>query len=308
MHLISRLQTALWLIGVSGCVFAGLRLGLWSLRLKLVMAGVAMLPRLDSFRHAPRYDGLRRALEERPEIIGALVWPYVDSRWSARARMEALAQHFAALDQPRRQLLAFAASESVEIARLPSDAECYRLVLDKPSWFIREGQVALNLFREERRLYSLVFSMGVRDGEEVCYVGAIQGVAGDDVQEIYRTLTKRLYGMRPRDLLIETLRVCCDAMGVDQLLFVADQHRHQRAGHYFDTAQLPTLTNYDAIWIDRGACLRGDGFFALPARHGPRNLNSVPSNKRSMYRKRGELTDELFRNVTLRFGAAAAGR
>ena len=168
--------------------------------------------------------------------------------------------------------------------------------------------MALNLFLDERRLYSLVFSMGVRDGEEVCYVGAIQGASGDDVQEIYKAVTKQLHGMRPRDLLIETLRVCCEAMGVHRLLFVADQHRHHRDVQYFGAEKARALTDYDAIWIDRGAELRRDGFFSLPAHRDPRDLASVPSNKRSMYRKRVELTDALFRAVAVKFQVASACR
>ncbi len=285
---VHKINTIVWLVLSSGVLFGGLRPSMLRWRFRFLCAGLAAFTRIQAILYDTAHHRLRRALGERPEILGILVWPYIDARWTFNKRVKVIEQHFSSLDGPRR-LLNFSAHRHVELSRFPDVNDQLSLVLDKPITAIREGQVSLSLLYGDRRIYTVAFSMGCDAGERVAYVGAIQGRADDDMMEIYKLLTKQLHGMRPRDFLIEALRICCGLMDVHSILFVADRYRHHRSSYFRPRNDL--LTSYDDIWQDRGAVLRPDGFFGLDTGAPRRSLDSVPSNKRATYRKRYAMLD-----------------
>jgi uncharacterized protein VirK/YbjX len=53
------------------------------------------------------------------------------------------------------------------------------------------------------------------------------------------------------------------------------------------------LLNYDEIWEDRGGVPGDDGFFVLPTAFSQRDISDVPAKKRSMYRRRYAMLDQL---------------
>ena len=128
----------------------------------------------------------------------------------------------------------------------------FHVVLDQPRWFMREGQFAINLFLNETRLYSLVFSL-FRDGEvSAAFVGAIQGRDIEGILDEYRNLTKAAHGMRPRDLLIELFRMFGETIGLKHILAVSDEHRQHRSNYYGKNALSKLSGDYNEIWQNRG--------------------------------------------------------
>src|SRR5205085_10943663 len=128
----------------------------------------------------------------------------------------------------------------------------FQVVLDQPRWFMREGQFAINLFLNETRLYSLVFSL-FRDGDVLtAFIGAIQGRDIEGILEEYRDLTKAAHGMRPRDLLIEIFRFFGQAIGLTRILAVSDGSCQHRSNYYGGSASRKISTDYNEIWEDRG--------------------------------------------------------
>jgi uncharacterized protein VirK/YbjX len=235
---------------------------------------------------------LARAMALRPEITGAAVWPYVCATWSAERRLRQIREHFQLVDSIGGKL-DFPMDQSMQVLDLSELQPGLKVVLDQPRWFMREGQLVLNLFAGDVRIYSIAFSLG-RDGERtIAYIGAIQGGNTDGVMADYKDLTKTLHGMRPRDFLVELLRTLCRVLGVSRILAVADERRQHRAS-YFGNAKAEVLSlNYDDIWAERGAVRENDEFFALAIEAPLKSLDEIPSKKRAMYRRRYELLDSL---------------
>ena len=71
---------------------------------------------------------------------------------------------------------------------------------------------------------------------------------------------------------------------------VSDEARHHRSS-YFGSGPKAFSLNYDEIWQERGGHRYTDEFFVLPVIGAKRDLATIPSKKRSMYRKRYELID-----------------
>lgn len=243
---------------------------------------------LQPFMASDRPASLTLDLNGKPEMVGALIWPYISALWPAETRLKAILDHYRFIDQ-QCAALSFPVSGSLDVLNLDAEFPGLRVVLDKPSWFMREGQMTLNLFIAEKRIFSTAFSFGTYAGDTATYVGGIQGVRGDDSLDSYRDLTKALHGMRPRDFLLEMLRSLCRAVHVKHLLAVSDAGRHHRSS-YFGKIKAESLhLEYDDIWRERGGEPNSEDFFLLSSESNQRDIDEIPSKKRAMYRKRYEL-------------------
>ncbi len=257
-------------------------------------AKLAVLHRRDvkPFIELPRGGALEAEITLRPEIVGVIAWPYICNSWGADRRISNVIKHYEVIDELRGRFI-FSAPSSLELLDLNDLLPGLHIVVDRPNWFIREGQLAINLFSFQDRTFSLAFSLGIETDERVAYIGAIQGVHRDGVLEDYKEFTKVLFGMRPRDFLIEVFRMLVQSLGIVRILAIRDASRHHRSSFYNASKAELLRSNYDEIWLDRGGVSYGDDFFSLPVGPARKNLDDVPSKKRTMYRRRYEMLDAL---------------
>jgi uncharacterized protein VirK/YbjX len=218
--------------------------------------------------------------------------PFVSTRWSAKDRMRVLSTHYRLADT-LGSLLRFARNVdgAQPLAALDEIQPGLALKLEKPLWFVNEGEVSLALFAGETRLYSLLFTLGTRDGLRVAYVGALQGQGSEDAKETYKALTSEAHGLRPRDLLFTAFRQLCGELGVARILAVCDESHARRSSYFAGTDKVHF--SMDEAWAEYGGTLGADGFFDIPAQVTYRTLEEIPSRKRAQYRRRYELLDAL---------------
>lgn len=280
----------LWKTSKPVCEGRGLR-GLRD-RLRFVLSATRLMAPLRHFIHPPVGSALERLMLARPETVGAVVWPYQCLGWDAVTRLERIESHCKAIDALGAGL-DFRVDQAVQLLNLDNLSPGLRVVLDQPRWFMREGQLAINLFAGGVRIYTLAFSFGFLPDGLAAYVGAIQGANTAGIQDGYKELTKALHGMRPRDFLVELFRTFCRCLDVLRIYAVADESRQHRS-KYFGAAKASTLTlNYDDIWVERGGVRANEDFFVLAPEAPDRSLEDVPSKKRAMYRRRYEMLAEI---------------
>lgn len=279
------------LVAASGRAFPG-----WSPsrvlgRARMVAGALRAMPVWRKMLTGSPSASARTLLAERPEVLGAAIWPYQNATWNARTRLRRIAEHCLAVDSLGDPFV-FSTQERIVLADLGARHPDFRLVMDQPIWFMREGGLTLNLFVGSFRAFSIAFSFQRDpDGDLSVYVGAIQGRRTEDALDLYRTLTRSLHGIRPRDFLLECLRMLCRAVGVERLEAVSDaarQHNHAYFGGSKDIA-----SDYDTIWTERGGIRTSPGTFEIPVQGVRRPLDEVKANKRSLYRQRYEFLDEL---------------
>jgi len=242
-------------------------------------------------RHLAAMDSssaLGSVLAERPETIGALLWPYQCAGWTAQERFDRIAGHFDAVSQISGLQLAL--DEKLVLEDLSWISPGVSLMLDRPAWLAREGHLTLSLFKDKFRAFTLSFSLLKRQALDV-FIGGIQGRQDGDILSLYRDLTKDFHGMRPRDFLLEAFRLFAVQVGAKRIFAVADAQKISRHA-YFGAKGAPGLF-YDEIWEDRGGVRVGDAQFELPLGGNRRDLEEISSKKRSMYRKRYEMLDQI---------------
>ncbi len=260
-------------------------------RLRFVALAARSRQMLAPLLHAETFPLLGQIVHHRPHVLGFILAPYLCTAWSVPDRIAAFCRHVAVLER-FPGLLDFDLDRQVALMPLPHLGDGYRLVLDKPEWLHREGVVAFNLFRGDVRLFSLVFALDAAADGLVAYIGGVQGRDLDGMLDEYRAITRASFGMRPRDLLIELFRVFVGALGARHIYGVADASRHGRSRFFGAPRGHKFHLNYDEVWRDRGGVPAGD-FFRLSPSRNDRASETIPARKRTIYRKRYTLMDDL---------------
>lgn len=276
---------------------------------KLTREIVRQWPELNAFMQrmtaALGQQGLQRL---GVDCIGVVQWPYLSKCWEAPQRLEVVASHFEVLAGQFPALLLLGRDESLTLCELTSYSPGCRLVLDRPIWFKREGELVLNLFQGDLRVASLAFTLCRDQGGLSMFIGAVQGIhKGIDSETslaIYRDLTKDFEGLRPRSLLLEALKCLARMLGVAHLYAVSDACRHHRHPYFGSDKAQDLAANYDVIWQENGATASNrDDFFTIPLAPAQRAEQDIPAKKRAMYRRRQALLDDVF----IRLQAALPG-
>lgn len=262
------------------------------LRLKIVAAWLRNIDILKRVAVSDERSGLGRAIHERPQTLGIAVWPYVHADWALPEKANALIEHYRQLGK-LAPTLDVPAQGSLVVAALDDVRPGLSLIIDRSSWFSREGELVLNIFLKEQRIFSLAFSFGIDEKGPVARIGCIQGIRDDGILDVYRDLTKELHGLRPRDFIIDALRAVCLAVGVPRILAISDSKRQHRNA-YFGSAKSEKLEgDYDQIWLEQGGVAQSSGFFEFASDIEFRPMEDIASKKRSMYRKRYDFLSHL---------------
>lgn len=236
------------------------------------------------------------------DCVGVVHWPYVSSHWSAGERLDVLASHYEVISKNCPQLLLYGRSERLILSDLSEFSPGCSLVLDRPIWFMREGELVLNLFQGDLRIASLAFTLCRTDAGLCMFIGAVQGihkgVDSDLSLTIYRDLTKDFEGLRPRSFLIEVMKHIATNIGVEKIYAVGDAYRHHRHAYFGAEKSQELAANYDVIWLEHGATpSEREDFFEMPMGPSRKPLDSIAAKKRAMYRRRYELLDSTFDKI-----------
>jgi uncharacterized protein VirK/YbjX len=258
------------------------------LRVKFVLAAVTQLSLARELETADRTSPLGSILLERPETVGALIWPYQCSAWSAKERFARISGHFDAIAQFAG--LNLAPDDKLVLEDLSSISPGVTLLIDRPPWLAREGHLTLSLFKGDFRAFTLSFSL-FNAPELELFIGGIQGRQDGDILALYRDLTKDFHGIRPRDFMLEALRLFGASIGARHIYAVADAYKISRH-EFFGKAGAHGLF-YDEMWDERGGVRVAETHYELPLAGTRRGLEEIPSKKRSMYRRRYEMLDQI---------------
>jgi uncharacterized protein VirK/YbjX len=247
------------------------------------------------------------------EVLGVTEWPYLNNAWGVAERLDRIATHYELLASTSNTLLGLDRRTAVRLLDLSRFSTHCEIIIDRPLWFKREGELVLNLFRETIRVASLAFILGTQNGAPAIFIGAIQGVnravSSEESLEIFRDLTKDFEGVRPRSLLLDILRMIAAELQVKTLLAVADENRHHRHKYFGAGEQSKLAANYNEIWSEHGGSPSAvPTFYELPVQQPRKELADVPTKKRAMYRRRYAMLAEIEAEVsnTIRESIAAS--
>lgn len=248
-----------------------------------------------------------RGLEMSGDKLAVIGWPYIHNAWDIHTRLDKIASHYEIVYQLKPQLIFDKNNSFYEVINFDYISKNVTVRIDQAQWFVREGELVINIFKDDLRVASIAFTLGFHHEIPVAYIGAIQGihqgVPSDESLEIYRNLTKDFEGLRPRSLLLEVLKVVLEKLKIEKMFAVSDKSRHHRHAYFGTDEHTIFKADYNAIWEEHNGVLdMATGFYELPMTLAIKDILDIPSKKRSMYKKRYEilyaLRDNIFNNQT----------
>jgi uncharacterized protein VirK/YbjX len=243
----------------------------------------------------------------RSDVLGVTEWPYLNNAWSVAERLDRIASHYEFLASCSGTLLCLDPRDALRLVDLSALSGDCAIVIDRAHWFKREGELVLNLFKSDLRVASLVFTLGSQDGVRAIFVGAMQGihqgVSSERSLAIFKELTKEFEGLRPRSLLVETLKMIGNRLHISRLLAVADENRHHHHKYFGATHPAKLSANYNEIWIEHGGVPSTVvGFYEIPLAPHRKDVAEIPARKRAMYRRRYAILTQIEQEIASKLG------
>jgi len=243
---------------------------------------------LEHLRSVFACDELSGVLQHFPAILEKSFHPYACIDWSLERRFQEIEHHFINVKNT------FAAN-AVEVYKsegyclfefTANDEEKYTVELC-PGYQC-EGSMGVRLRDSDKReVYALSFHLSDQD-TNTCYISGLQGPNDriPDRQKTIVTITRSLHGLRPKSLMVETVYMIAAAMGIQSIHGISNRGHIVQSDLYSEEKRSQVEFDYDELWAEYQATSEVDRFFILPAAPVRKDIASLKSKKRSLYRKR----------------------
>lgn len=139
----------------------------------------------------------------------------------------------------------------------------------------------------EELIYLLTFGKV----QHALLIAVIQGPNFEGSKEMVKLLTKKCHGLRPAYLMVEAMKALTVTLGYSALWGIP--HKYQNKSRFVQSKRY--VVDYDAIFAESAGKL-GE-YWELPLHFETKNMDDIPSNKRSMYRKRYAMLEQLRENM-----------
>lgn len=145
--------------------------------------------------------------------------------------------------------------------------------------------------REMNRLYNCTFVF--LSPTEIL----LTSVQGGGTKEEVRELTKQLQGLRPMQLMVNVMQVLASTLGCSALYGIP-QHLQVKLRRF---KRNHVLFSYDDFWQEFGGTKSNTPdrpFYLLPLKAPRKDFEQISSKKRSMYRRRYQMLDQMSERIS----------
>lgn len=226
--------------------------------------------------------------------VNALLYKYCDNRFNKQQRKNAICQTLTLASQflGKNNIDLLLEKQKIRLFQCTDEIALYLNInpLDP-----LEGFFSINLQKGNERLYDASFALFEPNQ---LLIASIQGKKGDTAAEEIKWATKQLHGIRPAFLLVYIFKMLCE---IKQFQLLGIPKKHQAKYRFNDFSRL--LFDYDAFWAENGGALK-QNYWYIPNTIERKSMDDIPSKKRSMYKKRYEMLDNIKQSLTQLFQAA----
>jgi uncharacterized protein VirK/YbjX len=178
-------------------------------------------------------------------------------------------------------------------------ADPYTVVLAAKPHHGTEGELTLMIWRrQEGQIASLSFTIGpsrAGPGPDL-WIGGLQGAKAPDSKRMMISVTRDLWGLRPKDLLVHAVQDLAAAFAVERIKAVSNAAQVVRPSRRRATRR----ADYDAYWLERGGVAVDPACFELPLLRSPRSAADMSAKKRAAWRARHVLLDRFSAQIRAR--------
>ena len=226
--------------------------------------------------------------------------PYLASCLSQQERYEALAYHYDFLtNRPDSMTKAFYNLDiPFELAsiRAKNDANI-KIAMQARNKYAREGELSLYFYDNDGiDLATLTFTIAQYQQKSTLFISGLQGTGHHEARTRVQQATKQCYGLFPKRVAVEAALIIAGYYQLEQIIAVGNK-THVYNNWRYNSRQERILSDYDDFWLTIDGKQDSRSLFILPNQINRKSLEEVASKKRSEYRNRYALLDELKNNI-----------
>ena len=227
--------------------------------------------------------------------------PYLASCLSQQERFEALAYHYDFLAKhPDSMTKAFYNPNIAFVladVKVKNDANI-KIAIQARNKFAREGEISLYFYDNDGiDLATITFTIMQYQQKTTLFIGGLQGTGHHDARIRVQQATKQCYGLFPKRVALEAALVIARYFNFEQIVAVGNK-THIYNNWRYNTRQERILSDYDDFWLTIDGKQDSNGLFILPNQIYRKSLDEIASKKRSEYRNRYALLDQLENSIT----------
>ena len=273
---------------------------------KLRFSFISLLSATDSaewFAQLAATDWIRPLLERMPVLPFKPMRAYLSADWGFGRRKKVIWDTYDLIRRYPVLWNTLLTPRGRTLAGYNAEKSCLSIVLcDCQHSTSKEGElmVLLRSHGPDSDILKMTFSFEqLPNGYFNCYIGGIQGVGGDNREEI-KDITKAMHGLRPTSLMIFVVREIIAAMDIKAaaLLGSGNSIHPYRKKHLIHLPSVHRISfNYDTVWEEADGVAGEDGWFRLPVTQERRESSEIKSKKRALYQRRYAMMDDLSRQI-----------
>ena len=274
----------------------------WTYRYKFFLRTLFLSPiTLKWFDKLIQYPLLGYYFSCQTNLPCKLQRPYLASCLSQQERFEALAYHYDFLARhPDSMTKAFynpnIACELADV-KVKNDANI-KIAIQARNKFAREGEISLYFYDNDGiDLATITFTIMQYQQKTTLFIGGLQGTGHHDARIRVQQATKQCYGLFPKRVALEAALVIARYFNLEQIVAVGNK-THIYNNWRYNTRQERILSDYDDFWLTIDGKQDSNGLFILPNQIYRKSLDEIASKKRSEYRNRYALLDQLENSIT----------
>ena len=227
--------------------------------------------------------------------------PYLASCLSQQERFEALAYHYDFLAKhPDSMTKAFYNPNIAFVladVKVKNDANI-KIAIQARNKFAREGEISLYFYDNDGiDLATITFTIMQYQQKTTLFIAGLQGTGHHDARIRVQQATKQCYGLFPKRVALEAILVIARYFNLEQIVAVGNK-THIYNNWRYNSRQERILSDYDDFWLTIDGKQDSNGLFILPNQIYRKSLDEIASKKRSEYRNRYALLDQLENSIT----------
>ncbi len=153
----------------------------------------------------------------------------------------------------------------------------------------KEGEITI--FFEDKNSLNKIFKITGLLSKNIFYIGCVQGQTSNDMM---RSLTKECFGMRPHNFLLYCLMEFSRNLGCSNIYAIKSNfHVSKARARTRDKISF----NYDTFFRELNVISETPSWHILDTKYPLKNISEIKSKKRSMYRKRYELLENISTDI-----------
>lgn len=228
-------------------------------------------------------------LNQRANFSYPLVHRFLDKRFNTQQRFDAMCDNLTFLPEKLTALgLPPLWQQAISFGEVIPDFELKLMLSDHQPM---EGFWTLELVHSPSQ--ELVYLLTFGKVQQALLIAVIQGPNFEGSKDMVKLLTKKCHGLRPAYLMVEAMKALTNVLGYSALWGIP--HKYQNKSRIVQSKRY--VVDYDAIFAESAGTLKD--YWELPLHFETKNMDDIPSNKRSMYRKRYAMLEQLRENMAV---------